>query len=98
MENGKWTWKYDRLLRDPDYRRPTASQDHLWDYWESVKCPSLIVRGGNSDVLDSKTVTEMTERNRLADSAVVPDSGHLVPGDNPAGFLRIVKPWLLKRA
>jgi|TARA_Y100000758_G_scaffold235923_1_gene172308 pimeloyl-ACP methyl ester carboxylesterase len=97
MENGKWTWKYDRLLRDPNYRRQAASQDQLWAYWESVKCPSLIIRGGNSDVLASETVAEMTSRNLFSESAVVPESGHLVPGDNPAGFLRVIRPWLLER-
>ena len=97
MENGKWTWKYDRLLRDPNYRRQAASQDQLWAYWESVKCPSLIIRGGNSDVLASETVAEMTSRNPFSESAVVPESGHLVPGDNPAGFLRVIRPWLLER-
>jgi pimeloyl-ACP methyl ester carboxylesterase len=84
MENGKWTWKYDRLLRDPNYRRQAASQDQLWAYWESVKCPSLIIRGGNSDVLASETVAEMTSRNLFSESAVVPESGHLGPGDNRA--------------
>ena len=97
MENGKWTWKYDRLLRDPNYRRQAASQDQLWAYWESVKCPSLIIRGGNSDVLASEMVAEMTSRNPFSESAVVPESGHLVPGDNPAGFLRVIRPWLLER-
>ncbi len=97
MENGKWTWKYDRLLRDPNYRRQAASQDQLWAYWESVKCPSLIIRGGNSDVLTSETVAEMTSRNPFSESAVVLESGHLVPGDNPAGFLRVIRPWLLER-
>ena len=97
MKNGKWTWKYDRLLRDPNYRRQAASQDQLWAYWESVKCPSLIIRGGNSDVLTSETVAEMTSRNPFSESAVVLDSGHLVPGDNPAGFLRVIRPWLLER-
>ena len=97
MENGKWTWKYDRLLRDPNYRRQAASQDQLWAYWESVKCPSLIIRGGNSDVLASEMVAEMTSRNPFSESAIVPESGHLVPGDNPAGFLRVIRPWLLER-
>ena len=97
MENGKWTWKYDRLLRDPNYRRQTASQDQLWAYWESVQCPSLIIRGGNSDVLANETVAEMTSRNPFSESAVVLESGHLVPGDNPAGFLRVIRPWLLER-
>ena len=96
LDNGKWTWKYDRLLRDPGYRRPMTSEDQLWEYWDNIQGNTLIVRGGNSDVLGTETVTEMTLRNRHAASAVVPDAGHLVPGDNPAGFLQIVRPWLLK--
>ena len=96
LDNGKWTWKYDRLLRDPNYQRPVTSEDQLWEYWDNIQCNTLIVRGANSDVLATETVTEMTLRNRHASSAEVPDAGHLVPGDNPAGFLQIIRPWLLK--
>ena len=93
MNNGKWTWKYDRLLRSPDYRRPAISEEKLWNYWEAIQCKILIVRGEKSDVLAIETLEEMTKRNKNAKGVVVPNSGHLVTGDNPSGLVKVIKSW-----
>ena len=93
-EDGKWTWKYDRLLRDPGYRGPAIDEEKAWSMWSSIKCPTLIVRGSESDVLDAESVREMVDRLRGTTSVDVPEAGHLVPGDNPAGFVSMVRPWL----
>ncbi len=96
MPDGRWTWKYDRLLRDPNYRRPTVSEEETWELWSSITCPTMIVRGSESDVLDEETVAEMVNRLPGTVDVEVPEAGHLVPGDNPAGFVNEVKPWLEK--
>jgi pimeloyl-ACP methyl ester carboxylesterase len=95
--DGRWTWKYDRLLRDPNYRRPVLDEDHAWKLWTSIKCPTLIVRGSESDVVDTEAINEMANRLPGTLSVEVPDAGHLVPGDNPAGFVNVVRPWLEAR-
>ncbi|MBI4305385.1 MAG: alpha/beta hydrolase [Chloroflexi bacterium] len=95
--NGKWTWKYDRVLRDPNFRRPASSPDEEWALIKSIECPTLVVRGEMSDVLSSETATEMTKAIRNADYAEVVGAGHIVPGDNPAGFIHAVRPWLTAR-
>lgn len=92
--DGKWTWKYDRILRDPNYRRPVMDEETAWKAWTSIKCPTLLVRGEESDVLDSETAMEMTRRLPGSREVEIPLAGHLVPGDNPAAFVLSVKPWL----
>ena len=48
--DGKWTWKYDKLLRTPGRQGPVWSQEQLWEAVAQIACPTLVVRGGNSDI------------------------------------------------
>ena len=45
----------------------------LWNVWGKVKCPVLVLRGGDSEVLLPKTLEEMRERK--PDLRVVEFSG-----------------------
>jgi pimeloyl-ACP methyl ester carboxylesterase len=54
--------------------------------WESIRCPTLIVRGANSNMLSRDVADRMVERNRNSTLIEVPDAGHRVPGDNPVAF------------
>lgn len=94
IPSGKWTWKYDRFLRDPGYRRPTTPPEEGWQYLRQIRCPTLLVKGDQSDVLAHETALEMMRTIRTCTYAVVERAGHIVPGDNPAGFLAAVGPWL----
>ena len=92
--NGKWTWKYDRVLRRPDRPRETVSADEQWRRLEDISCPTLVVRGAESDILASETATEMATRMQNCKVVEVESAGHLVPGDNPVRFIAVVSDWL----
>jgi pimeloyl-ACP methyl ester carboxylesterase len=96
LPNGKWTWKYDKLLRSSDqrWRSDPALTDRLWGYVESLQPPTLVVRGAKSDLIASQTAEEMHRRIPNGTLATVEGAGHLVPGDNPAGFERAVAEFL----
>ena len=96
LPNGKWTWKYDKRLRtrDRNIGRDPESVRRLWGYVESLSCPTLVVRGGESDVVAEGTASTMHERMPNGSLATVPGAGHLVPGDNPAGFEQAVMAFL----
>ena len=96
MPNGKWSWKYDKAIRSPDFNPPTWPADRLWQCLESISCPVMVVRGANSDVFAEETMDRMMELIPDCSGAVVPNAGHLVPGDNTKGFLDAIEP-LLKR-
>ena len=100
LANGKWTWKYDRRLRTDRQSAPLVrgQADRLWSYIESLQCPTLVVRGGQSDVVTQNTATEMVRRIPNGSLATVDGAGHLVMGDNPAGFERAVSAFLAKHA
>ena len=96
LPSGRWTWKYDKALRSPAVPPWTGLElvERLWGYVERVRRPTLLVRGAHSSVLSQETAEEMVSRLRDGRLAVVPDAGHLVPGDNPAGFQRAVEEFL----
>ena len=97
LPNGKWTWKYDKRFRQPGGRRfqqdPEMTQ-RLWGYMESLACPTLVVRGANSDIIALDTADGMHKRIPNGRMATVENAGHLVMGDNPSGFERAVTEFL----
>ena len=60
LPNGKWTWKYDRALRSPGRRMGSdaETEKRLWGYIESLQCPTLLVRGGASDIVAMDTADQ----------------------------------------
>ena len=96
LPNGKWTWKYDKRLRRPGRRMGSdpETEKRLWGYLEALQCPTLLVRGGASDIMAMDTAEKM--RNVIPNSqmATIEGAGHLVMGDSPAGFQRAVTEFL----
>ena len=89
LPNGKWTWKYDKILRSPGRMGQQQDPDttkRLWNYVERLACPTLVVRGDRSDVIATETTDEMHRRIPNSRLAIVENAGHLVMGDNPSGF------------
>jgi pimeloyl-ACP methyl ester carboxylesterase len=66
----------------------------LWDFYDKIKCPVMLLRGANSDILSSDTAQEMTQRGPKALLAEFPGVGHAPALLDPtqifliAGFLR----------
>ena len=96
LPSGKWTWKYDKLLRSPDRRigADPATAERLWGYLESIQCPVLVVRGGASDIMALDIAESMHDRIPNATMVTVEGAGHLVMGDRPAGFQKAVTGFL----
>jgi pimeloyl-ACP methyl ester carboxylesterase len=94
--DGKWTWKYDKLLRTPGNRAPQWTPEQLWQAVAKITCPTLVVRGGDSDIFADETMQKMQQVIPHCDTVTVPRAGHLVAGDNPADFLAAVQGLLLR--
>jgi len=95
LPNGKWTWKYDSALRGSSRRmgHDPAMTERLWGYLENLTCPTLVVKG-QSDIIAADTAANMHKRIPNGQLATVPKAGHLVMGDNPAGFEEAVTEFL----
>jgi pimeloyl-ACP methyl ester carboxylesterase len=78
--DGKWVRHYDMGLSLP-FRSATpesakADQAMLWAAYDAVKCPTLLVRGAESDLLSRETAELMTQRGPKASLVEIPGVGH----------------------
>ena len=92
--DGKWSWKYDKLLRTPGRQGPTWSEEQLWAAVRKIDCPTLVTRGGDSDIFAAETMRQMEQVIPNCATVTIPNAGHLVAGDNPVDFLAAVKGFL----
>ena len=95
LPSGKVGWKYDIAIRE-GFRKSTvvpASQGQ-WEAWRKITCPTLIVRGVETDALPNEMAKEMTDSHPNAQVVEVSRSAHMVFEDNPGGFLEAVSRWL----
>ena len=96
LPNGKWTWKYDKRLRSPGRRMGSdpETEKRLWGYLEALQCPTLLVRGGASDIIAMDTADKMHAVIPNSQLSTIEGAGHLVMGDSPSGFQRAVTEFL----
>lgn len=76
-EDGKIEFRYDPGIADA-YRQISGSgQDiELWPIYEQIRCPTLVLRGAESDLLRRETAVEMTQRGPKATVIEIPGVGH----------------------
>ena len=97
--NGAVVWKYDAegigFARLELARRPELSVD-LWPAVDSIRCPTLVIRGDRSDFLPRSTVQAMCRRNPNMTSSEIRDAGHYVHDDNGDAFVVVLGDFLAK--
>jgi len=69
----------------------------LWDRLPAIKTPTLLVRGGLTQVLPRATADRMIATMPDAELIEVPESGHSVPTDRPEELKQAVLSWLSRR-
>jgi pimeloyl-ACP methyl ester carboxylesterase len=91
------------IKRDPHFRdqfrktlatgeRPKLGVD-MWQVLAELRSPTLVIRGARSDIFAPETAERVKAANARIRVAEV-DAGHNVAGDNLAGFLAAVRPFL----
>jgi esterase len=98
LPDGKIGWRYDVEIRRQwrEDRRP--SQEELWPAIATIPCPTLIVRGMETDVLPLQVAQRMLQVMPKAQLAQVERAAHMVMEENPEGFLRVVRDFLKSTA
>ncbi len=98
LPDGGW-----RIACDPAIGVPIASQTNnyedmrdvsLAELWEKLQIPTLIIRGGESDILDETTVRAMRSTNAKAQEYLVKGVGHAPYLAEPQQYQRVVD-WLI---
>mgnify|MGYP002854525855 CR=1 FL=1 len=94
--DGKWTWKYDKSMRDPARRESAWTPEQLWEWVRKIDCPTLVMRGDRSDLFSEETMRRMKDTIGDCETVTIPGAGHLVQGDNPAAFVDAVHAMLCR--
>jgi esterase len=96
VEPGRIVWRLDDAIFDP--RMTPDPPSRTWSKLDQIRCPTLMVRGGVSDLV----TPEMAERVAAAvvdgRCVVVAEAGHMVVEDNPDGFNAAVMAFLAQVA
>jgi pimeloyl-ACP methyl ester carboxylesterase len=88
-----WRLHYDPGLAEPI--KDALSEDiNLWSVWEAVSCPTLVLRGADSDILMHETAEEMLSRGLAAELIEFPGIGHAPMLMDP-NQIRAVREWIL---
>ena len=87
-EDGRWAPKHTSEVAL--HWKP----DDLSDTIRTIQCPTLLVRGGLSEVLSPEVAESMTEAMPDCRLVTIGGSGHSVPQDKPAEFELAVREFL----
>lgn len=96
LEDGTWSWRHQLGRRRgsdaPDIG--TADFEWLWDQFESIKVPVLLVRGALSRVVDDSDVDEFLRRQPTGLVETVDGAGHSIQGDQPVQLAEILRRFI----
>ena len=91
--DGSWGMSYDPDIAAP-FRKGPLQDIELWSYWDTITCPTLVLRGAESDLLLKSTAEEMQRRGprpRLVEFAGVGHAPMLMASDQ----INVVADFLL---
>lgn len=95
LADGRWTWRWDRALRDESAAERTMMEPaEAWRRLRSVNVPTLLVRGELSDILSADMAHEMISVIPECRFQEVAAAGHPVPSDQPDGFLAALRTFI----
>jgi esterase len=93
--DGSWKWKYDRRrFQVLDQEKHRSERAALADGLARITCPTLVVRGGESDVFHEEDGIRLAQRLPDGKFVTVPRAGHTVQGDNPKDLVAELRRFL----
>ncbi|MCX7618014.1 alpha/beta hydrolase [Tepidiforma sp.] len=94
LEDGTWTFRYDRAYRDGSRPISRPDPEASWRELARIQAPTLLVRGERSDVLAPEVAERMAATIPDCRLVTVPGAGHSIPLERPLGFIAAVAPFL----
>jgi pimeloyl-ACP methyl ester carboxylesterase len=95
VADGSWCFRYDPRIAEP-FKAMFADQPiNLWPFYERLTCPTLVLRGAESDLLTHDIWQQMGLRGPRAELAEIPEVGHAPMFLNDAQ-IAIARDFLLK--
>jgi pimeloyl-ACP methyl ester carboxylesterase len=56
--------------------RASAAPPDLWGVWDAIRCPTLVLRGAQSDLLSAATAAQMATRGPMPAVLEIAGVGH----------------------
>jgi pimeloyl-ACP methyl ester carboxylesterase len=79
-DDGQWVRHYDMGLAEPlrgaTEDKARADEAMLWAAYDAIRCPTLLVRGANSDLLSHATALQMLQRGPKPQLVEIANTGH----------------------
>ncbi len=106
LPDGRIAWKHDVEMEKTFYRafirdsrsllQGGAPEVNWWYFLSMVRCETLLLRGGESTLLDHEMILKMTAAMQRAEMREVEGSDHVLFWDKPEEFNAIVKEFLTR--
>lgn len=90
--DGRYRWHWDPQLVSPGRRR--RDPERMFTAARALRVPTMLVRGGISDVVSADTTKEFLDAVPHAKYVDVADAGHMVAGDRNDAFSKAVIEFL----
>jgi len=98
LDGSGWVFRYDPgialSVKNPTAESNAAAEAKLWELYDAIRGPVLLVRGAESDLLSQGAAVEMTQRGPRAELVEIAGVGH-APMFFDADQIAIVRRFLL---
>ncbi len=94
MDDGRWTWRYDRMRDWKVGGGDAPSFEDLWDTVDRVRVPITLWQGGEWSVIGDDDVEEWMRRRPDTIHIVVDGAGHSIQGDRPMEMAGLIEDLL----
>jgi pimeloyl-ACP methyl ester carboxylesterase len=92
--DGKYRLAYDaEIVKGMNITPDSAKDVNLWNVWNKVNCPILLIRGNKSDILTAATAEEMLKSKKNIKIYTVQNVGH-APALMDNEQINVIKTWL----
>ena len=96
-DDGRYYWHWDpRFVTDAERRMEDRDPERMIAAARRLRCPTMLVRGGSSDLVSEEVAREFLDLVPQAEFADVAGAGHMVAGDKNDAFTDAVLPFLTK--
>jgi pimeloyl-ACP methyl ester carboxylesterase len=93
-DDGSLRLHYDPRIAEPFRTNMPKGDLELWPLYDAVRCPTLVLRGAQSDLLSRETCDQMAARGPKAKVIEIPGVGH-APTLLHANQIELVREFLL---
>jgi pimeloyl-ACP methyl ester carboxylesterase len=73
---GGYRLHYDPRIAEPVRGNMPEKDLEFWSTYDAIRCPTLVIRGGQSDLLSAETVAQMQSRGPKAQAVEIAGVGH----------------------